>query len=405
MHWDMQQNMRSQVMSSKIKPKELKDLKREIKRAKLFEVQRHVRRIKQLKERKGCDAKLKANQRKVERFLKELEFLKDADVGEIIGIVTKEYGQDGVEQVENEPVDSVDHKKRALDRIINSKTLQQFLQKRKTTNIKQRGAVGRKLNKPFKKTGETRGVYGIGTDVTKRKVNMEDAREKGMEKKPKSVERVLSNAIREREESKLPGECDRESWSDTEHPNFGTEETSRNNNMLGHESLLQQGFVGDDFSISSEFSGDEFQDESSDMCSLPKPKSFESCFVGSMSRLKGRKAAKLKKRQFEKKGIFKQRKGTTNRPGQRTRQMMWKNIHGSDAKHLQKKRQKEGNTKGRIKIVKQEKKAKTYPVPKKEENIVEKPLHPSWEAMKKKRSKETLNVEFKGKKIKFDDSE
>ena len=382
-------------MPPKIKPKELKVLKREIKRAKLFEVQRHVRRIKQLKERKGCDAKLKANYKKVERFLKELEFLKDADVGEIIGIVTKEYRQNGVGQVENEPVDPIDYKKRALDRIINSKTLQKFLQERETTNIKQRSAVGRKLNKPFKKKDETRDVYGIG----------EDTGEKGMEKKQKSVERTLSNAITEREESKLPGESDRESLSDTEHPNFGAEETSRNNNMRGHESLLKQDFGGDDFSISSEFSGDELQDESSDMCSLPKPKSFESCFVGSMSRLKGRKAAKLKKRQFEKKGIFKQRKGTTNRPGQRTRQMMWKNIHGGDAKHLQKKRQKEGNTKGRIRVVKQEKKAKTYPVPKKEENIVEKPLHPSWEAMKKKRSKETLNVEFKGKKIKFDDSE
>lgn len=382
-------------MPPKIKPKELKILKREIKRAKLFEVQRHVRRIKQLKERKGCDAKLKANYKKVERFLKELEFLKDADVGEIIGIVTKEYRQNGVGQVENEPVDPIDYKKRALDRIINSKTLQKFLQERETTNIKQRSAVGRKLNKPFKKKDETRDVYGIG----------EDTGEKGMEKKQKSVERTLSNAITEREESKLPGESDRESVSDTEHPNFGAEESSRNNNMRGHESLLKQDFGGDDFSISSEFSGDEFQGESSDMCSLPKPKSFESCFVGSMSRLKGRKAAKLKKRQFEKKGIFKQRKGTTNRPGQRTRQMMWKNIHGSDAKHLQKKRQKEVNTKGRIKIEKQEKKAKTYPVPKKEENIVEKPLHPSWEAMKKKRSKETLNVEFKGKKIKFDDSE
>ena len=382
-------------MPPKIKPKELKVLKREIKRAKLFEVRRHVRRIKQLKERKGCDAKLKANYKKVERFLKELEFLKDADVGEIIGIVTKEYRQNGVGQVENEPVDSIDFKKRALDRIINSKTLQKFLRERETTNIKQRSAVGRKLNKPFKKKGETRDVYGIG----------EYSGEKGMEKKQKSVERALSNAIREREESKLPGESDRESLSDTEHPNFGAEETSGNNIMLGHESLLKQDFGGDDFSISSEFSGDEFQDESSAMCSLPKPKSFESCFVGSMSRLKGRKAAKLKKRQFEKKGIFKQRKGTTNRPGQRTRQMMWKNIHGSDAKHLQKKRQKEVNTKGRIKIVKQEKKAKTYPVPKKEESIVEKPLHPSWEAMKKKRSKETLNVEFKGKKIKFYDSE
>lgn len=382
-------------MPPKIKPKELKILKREIKRAKLFEVQRHVRRIKQLKERKGCDAKLKANYKKVERFLKELEFLKDADVGEIIGIVTKEYRQNGVGQVENEPVDPIDYKKRALDRIINSKTLQKFLKERETTNIKQRSAVGRKLNKPFKKKDETRDVYGIG----------EDTGEKGMEKKQKSVERTLSNAITEREESKLPGESDRESLSDTEHPNFGAEETSRNNNMRGHESLLKQDFGGDDFSISSEFSGDELQDESSDMCSLPKPKSFESCFVGSMSRLKGRKAAKLKKRQFEKKGIFKQRKGTTNRPGQRTRQMMWKNIHGGDAKHLQKKRQKEGNTKGRIRVVKQEKKAKTYPVPKKEENIVEKPLHPSWEAMKKKRSKETLNVEFKGKKIKFDDSE
>lgn len=382
-------------MPPKIKPKELKILKREIKRAKLFEVQRHVRRIKQLKERKGCDAKLKANYKKVERFLKELEFLKDADVGEIIGIVTKEYRQNGVGQVKNEPVDPIDYKKRALDRIINSKTLQKFLKERETTNIKQRSAVGRKLNKPFKKKDETRDVYGIG----------EDTGEKGMEKKQKSVERTLSNAITEREESKLPGESDRESLSDTEHPNFGAEETSRNNNMRGHESLLKQDFGGDDFSISSEFSEDELQDESSDMCSLPKPKSFESCFVGSMSRLKGRKAAKLKKRQFEKKGIFKQRKGTTNRPGQRTRQMMWKNIHGGDAKHLQKKRVKEGNTKGRIKVVKQEKKAKTYPVPKKEENIVEKPLHPSWEAMKKKRSKETLNVEFKGKKIKFDDSE
>ena len=382
-------------MPPKIKPKELKILKREIKRAKLFEVQRHVRRIKQLKERKGCDAKLKANYKKVERFLKELEFLKDADVGEIIGIVTKEYRQNGVGQVENEPVDPIDYKKRALDRIINSKTLQKFLQERETTNTKQRSAVGRKLNKPFKKKDETRDVYGIG----------EDTGEKGMEKKQKSVERTLSNAITEREESKLPGESDRESVSDTEHPNFGAEESSRNNNMRGHESLLKQDFGGDDFSISSEFSGDEFQGESSDMCSLPKPKSFESCFVGSMSKLTGRKAAKLKKRQFEKKGIFKQRKGTTNRPGQRTRQMMWKNIHGSDAKHLQKKRQKEVNTKGRIKIMKQEKKAKTYPVPKKVENIVEKPLHPSWEAMKKKRSKETLNVEFKGKKIKFDDSE
>lgn len=391
--------MKSPIMPPKIKPKELKDLKREIKRAKLFEVQRHVRRIKQLKERKGSDANLKANHKKAERFVKELEFLKDADVEEIIGIVTKRYWQDGLENVKNELVDPIDLKKRALDRIINSKSLQQFLQKRETTNNKQCDAVGRKINKPFKKKGETKGGYGVGTDVTKRKDKIEDVGAKDMEKKRKSVERELSNTIREREESKLPVGCDSESLSDTEHRNFGTEETSENY-ILGHESLLKQGFGGDDFSVSSELSGDEFQDDNGGTCSLPKLKSFESHFVESMSRLKGRKAAKLKKRQYEKKGIFKQKKGSKNRPGQRTRQMMWKNFHGSNAKHLQKKKQKEVNTKGRNKIVKQEKMAKTDPVPKKEE-----PLHPSWEAMKKKRSQEMLNVEFKGKKIKFDDSE
>ena len=92
-----------------------------------------------------------------------------------------------------------------------------------------------------------------------------------------------------------------------------------------------------------------------------------------------------------------------NRKGQRARQQMWEKVHGKSAKHLVK-RAKEYTSKdnNEIKKLKSNNVKSQQPTKQtKKEEI----LHPSWQAMKKRRLQETMKVEFKGEKIRFDDSE
>lgn len=316
--------------------KETKALRREVKRAKVFAMQRQIRQMKQLENKKGSDAQIEKNRRRVGRLEQELEFLKDADIEETVRIITE---QDGVQRVVNEENAHGDMnlKNRALSKIINSKTLQSFMQKRETRNQDQsKGNPGvKKRKREGRKKIETKMTHdNIGVDEQKLKHKADDEGLKKIKEKRKPIGKKLRMMTRE--------------------------------NGAAESDL----------------------------------KNVESCFVRSMSRLKEGRTAKFRNKWGRNKGKIYQNRESKNRKGQRQRQKMWEEIYGSNAKHL---RKKTGQTKsqGHTESMKWESKIKTENGPK----GTLKPLHPSWEAMKKKRLQETVNLEFKGQKIRFDDSE
>ena len=152
---------------------------------------------------------------------------------------------------------------------------------------------------------------------------------------------------------------------------------------------------------SSDCSESDSEEDAGDISPLEhKPKGLESCFVQTMSgQEKGSLNAKSK--QGKEKGKVVNKKGKKNRKGQRARQQTWEKIHGKSAKHLLKKKV-ELSSKG-TKVVNEWKNAKTQHSLKRKSD--DESLHPSWEATKRRRLQETLKVEFKGQRIRFDDSE
>lgn len=370
--------------------KESTSLKREIKRAKLFEVQRLVRRMRQLGSKKGTETQLRKNQRKIERFEKELEFLKDATVAEIVRRVAKDQseGEQVVDHVfEDHVEDSLpdsDLQRRAIDRIVNSTKLHKFLEgmsaskkdsvrfeKRSSKNEKKLNTVGEKVavtanEKSASGNPQVKEYEDNEKCDAKTETAMVQKRQKSLKKKP------ITSKLAPAKKPQL------QEISDQDDP-----------------------FVsGSDVSFSD--SGEDTDD-----LSYPdlKPKGLGSCFVQSMLRVKDDKKVFLKAKGNlgNKKAKRADKLAKKNRKGQRARQQMWEKVHGKSAKHLVKKAKEytsKDNNKG--------KKLKSNDVklqqPTKQTNK-EEILHPSWEAMKRRRLQETMSVEFKGEKIRFEDSE
>ena len=404
--------------------KEIRGLKNEIKRVKLFEVQRLVRRIRQLANKKGTEAQIKKNQRKVERFEKELEFLKDAEVDEIaVRINRNEYEPDRHENVVDDdrlegPHGDIDPQRRALNRIINSTKLQKFLQRIEANNQdsagfeKESGDVNmprlknqQKIAKRNLKT-KTVGIPAVsdrpqindeGDDDEISDFNKEALRPKERKKTPKLNSRTTAAAsispeleINYEQESSSEEECSK-----------SKKQKAMMSIILGSEQLLSED--DDGFLASSDVNESDFEEESDEL-SLPelKPKGLESCFVQTLSGLKEKSGSKARNRHGNEKGKPSDNKGKKNRRGQRARQQMWEKVHGKGAKHLQKNRTGIKKREGKEP---QKQIRKVQPQHSLNQKSADESLHPSWEAMKKKRSQETLKVEFKGQKIKFDDSD
>lgn len=361
--------------------KESSVLKREIKRAKLFEVQRLVRRMRQLGNKKGTEAQLKKNRRKIERFEKELEFLKDTTVAEIIRRVTNDKSEaervaDRVleDHVEDSLTD-IDLQRRAMDRIVNSTKLHKSLEglsankqqsvrfeKRSNKNKKKPKTVGEKVAVTWNEksvSGNTQAKEYEGnesSDTETEKATMQK-RLKALKKKPTTNKLVPAKKPQLKE-------------------------------------ILDQ---DDSFVSGSDVSGSD-SGEDTDGISYPdlKPKGLGSCFVQSMSGVKDDEKVDKKVRKADK-------TVKRNRKGQRARQQMWEKVHGKSAKHLVK-RAKEYTSKDNNEIKKLKSNNVKLQQPTKQTKK-EEILHPSWQAMKRRRLQETMKVEFKGEKIRFDDSE
>ena len=359
--------------------REIRGLSREVKRSKLFEIQRLVRRIRQLAHKKGTETQLKKNQRKIERFEKELEFLKDAEVAEIILKITNKEDKDGHEideVIEDSTHADIDLHNRALDRIINSTKLKRFLEnvsageedsakaeQRRSDIDAARPTKTQRMNVKLKTSSAKSSQAG----KSRRKEYEDDGSiDTGIRKKVKQRKGMMGKSLSSGMKPELKEDENYVSWSGSDHSESDSEEDAD-----GHISPLER-----------------------------KSKGLKSCFVQTMSGL-DKESLKAKSKQGKEKGKVVNKKGKKNRKGQRARQQTWEKIHGKSAKHLLKKKVElsSKDTKG----ANERKNAKTqHSFKRKSDNEL---LHPSWEATKRKRLQETLKVEFKGQKIRFDDSE
>lgn len=425
-------------MPEEVIMKEIGGLKREIKRAKLFEVQRLVRRLRQLANKKGSETQIKKNRRKVERFEKELEFLKDVGVDEIARRIASKNGEDGLHNNQaikdnmEDPREQFVLQEKALDRVVNSTKIKEFM-KRVDASRKDFGHSDvKKGNNDTEVTMEERqqkivkdkstdgtNIFGLpdikalldeeaevddnrnfveGKLMLKRK--RKPAKEKG---KDKVSDDKLSHHVNDEDKFSSDGETSRVKTKQT-----FTEQKFFVDKGFATEPLAREDVVDDSdgFISNSDLDVSDFEEDEEGSDSFPSPelkfKGLESCFVGAMSGPKGDKGLKGRKKQRNIKGRLGDRKGKRNRRGQRARQQMWEKIHGKRAKHLHK-----DNIIIKPKEYKEDRKQTSkvkgqHSVKRKSDN---ESLHPSWEAVKRKRLQEAVKVEFKGQKIKFDDSD
>lgn len=425
-------------MPEEVIMKEIGGLKREIKRAKLFEVQRLVRRLRQLANKKGSETQIKKNRRKVERFEKELEFLKDVGVDEIARRIASKNGEDGLHNNQaikdnmEDPREQFVLQEKALDRVVNSTKIKEFM-KRVDASRKDFGHSDvKKGNNDTEVTMEERqqkivkdkstdgtNIFGLpdikalldeeaevddnrnfveGKLMLKRK--RKPAKEKG---KDKVSDDKLSHHVNDEDKFSSDGETSRVKTKQT-----FTEQKFFVDKGFATEPLAREDVVDDSdgFISNSDLDVSDFEEDEEGSDSFPSPelkfKGLESCFVGAMSGPKGDKGLKGRKKQRNIKGRLGDRKGKRNRRGQRARQQVWEKIHGKRAKHLHK-----DNIIIKPKEYKEDRKQTSkvkgqHSVKRKSDN---ESLHPSWEAVKRKRLQEAVKVEFKGQKIKFDDSD
>lgn len=408
--------------------KEISGLKREIKRTKLFEVQRLVRRIRQLENKKGTEAQMMKNQRKVERFEKELEFLKDVGVDEIARRIAKKENEDDHENnqaIEDSHVD-IDLQKRALERIVNSTKIKEFLKRvdassEDSAHAKEGSSVVKeprlkkqqKLVKGKLKTKRT----ANRTSVLKSQPSKEAQKDENVNvyvEKPILKKQQKSAKVKLASISEPPLHIDDKDGrsSDDDPSKLKNRQNAIKHNAWMSESpafrpLVKKVDEDDGLLPGSDLSESDFEEDDDDMSSPElKSKGLESCFVETMSGLKEEKGLRGRNKQGKGKGKLGDIKGKRNRKGQRARQQMWEKVHGKGAKHLHKsktetKSKEKFNNKGRKQTLSSNFKVQ-HSLKRKNEDET---LHPSWEAMRKKRSQETLKVEFKGQKIKFDDSD
>ncbi|KAJ7384399.1 hypothetical protein OS493_021810 [Desmophyllum pertusum] len=352
--------------------KDISGLKREVKRAKLFEIQRLVRRIRQLANKKGTEAQLNKNQRKVERFKKELEFLKDAAVAEIVRRITSKDGDDEYQVIEEGVEDSqsdIDLQKRAVDKIMNSTKLKKFLER----------------------------VSAAKEDSSLAEKRSSDVKTPRLKKKQQKNEKQKATTTKRKPQPKEEDEEDRSSNAEVQIPQKQQKATKGKATMSNSlvSDIKPELKEDEDYAFlpSSEFSDSDVEEDIDDISSPElKRRGLESCFVQTMSGLK---------EEGKEKGKEVNKKGKKNRKGQRARQQMWEKVHGKTAKHLSKNKTELSSKEGRES--KTRKNIKTQHSHKQKSD--DETLHPSWEATKRRRLQETMKVEFKGQKIKFDDSE
>ena len=283
--------------------KEISGLSREVKRAKLFEIQRLVRRIRQLARKKGTETQLKKNQRKIERFEKELEFLKDAELAEIIRKITNKEGKEGHEideVIEDSTHADIDLHNRALGRIINSTTLKRFLEKvsageedsAKAEQSKSDVDVARpaktlRMNVKLKTSSDKSFPAG----KSRRKEEHDDGSiGVGIRKNLKHRKRMMGKSLSSDIKPELKEDKNYVSWPSSDCSESDSEEDAGDISPLEHKPKNQKGSLN------------------------------------------------AKSKQGKEKGKVVNKKGKKNRKGQRARQQTWEKIHGKSAKHLLKKK-------------------------------------------------------------------
>ena len=334
---------------------ETKAIKREVKKARIYEFRRLARRIQQLQHKKGTPAQIEKNKRKAERIHNQMEYLKNATADELVEMILKIT----VKCVGSEKLDDTAAMENALvQRLINTKPMQAILTGGFDNTNSNTDKKPKLKSKPIE---------------AKQKVNQAINYDKKRNKSANSITPIKEEVGQTQSVGKVVTQsCGKASDS-----------------------------IPNDFSFDSDISisGDEIGG-----IGHGQHKDLGSMFVGSMAMMAEGdvKRTKSKGKRVEKKN----KDMKTNRMGQRARRKQWMKQYGRDAKHL---KPEQGKSKGSQRMGKQNKLANQdhkRPSTNKDSQPPSQKgaLHPSWEASKKKKLRETGLVPFEGKKIRFDDN-
>lgn len=348
-------------------------LKKAFGRAKLFEIRRIVRRIRQLSLKKGTEQQLAKNKRKINRLEKQLEFLKDTHFEAFEDALDNE---DGFKNIRRDDSEDSEVKSlvmlKLLEIVQKSQKSDESQLKRNQRNNKQ------KTSDSCKENDNCDYILQDGSLESKERTQKNDFFD---------IEN-MSNSDSEASESK---EQDSHPDDSMFISSFSSGKGKRDGKKEMKTEKKQKEISTEDF---------EFASDCEEIGNKPTL-SMDSVFVGSLSsgreRIDGKRKVDGKRRREGKRNKMKEMKKKGNRLGQRQRREQWEKLYGRKANHLKKEKRKdemnkkrrmdESNRKGNAK----KKTANNAPA-----------LHPSWAASKSKRKQESI-VAFQGKKITFDE--
>jgi len=371
-------------------------LKQTFGKAKLFEIRRLVRRIRQLSLKKGSEQQLAKNKRKVQRLENQLEILKDTKFEEIMKAI------DDDQEVQQTCEENDDAKMLVLCKLI------KIVRDEKE-----------KLEKSYENKQASR-VMKSKIEASSSKSSEEDEEEEVLEYKnfPRHLARgegeVEKRLKKSTVVSKMPKKrprCTDDSLDDIG-SNIQNPETSpimSNNTKISVE-MKNERKERKKMRINPKkqpFNKFEISENDTNISSdeeelLPRNHlSVNSVFIGSLSSGKDKQDGKMKRDGKNRNGKSKDIKKKGNRLGQRKRREQWERLYGKKANHL-KKEKKNNKMKENRKNYSQKNGVFSKKVKKSTAGNNVSSLHPSWEASKSKRKQENI-VAFEGQKITFDD--
>lgn len=402
-------------------------IKKAFGKAKLFEIRRLVRRIKQISLKKGSEQQLLKNKRKVGRLEEQLETLKDMRFEEIMEVMDKdeESKYDSKEKGEGNDSKTIvlskllkivreeERKHVKLNQGKKSNVASKMSNRNPTSSHSKLNTLENILNDSDISDSENLKIIDESFDEPKVIDNDDNGNRSNDERKGKTIETRkldISNDSCDISDSEDIANIDSDSMerkedisndycdiSDSENSTLIKSDSmpvsyaanvkrKRDGREMGKRKMAQEqvSIPQDDLDISS--CDEDF---------VKKRLSLDSVFVGSLSNEKGKRNGNKKRDGRKKKG-----KEMNNRLGQRQRRQQWAKMYGKKANHLNNENRKDGTNekKGkRDKTMRNETAGRKKKMLK--SSVV---LHPSWEASKSKRKQESI-VAFEGKKITFDD--
>ena len=323
-----------------------KEIKPKVKKARIWVFRRLISRVRLLETSKGSPHQLAKNERKRNKIKEQIDFLKKCSPDELVKMTL----ETALNSKEPEKPDSrSEMEKIIVTMLMKTREMQEILNSNFETSTKGRKKMAKKKRQSPKEPG---------SEVKAAKVRKKQSR------KPKKLSKKETN---EKQDKNI----------------------KLHNKKEGNDPSKRVTLNDDEISLSDE-----------EMSGHSKFAKFESMFVASMAEL-AHEDIKKRNGKNKKKKDAKRKNGKRNRLGQRERRKQWLKQYGQEANHLRQGKDKCFNPKTN----KQNHSVKAKPnrAERRKDYNQNESMHPSWEASRKKKQKESVLVPFEGKKITFDD--